>query len=632
MLSKAEAKRFPSDHGIFGTPGDVSPWDIRFDPSDRAYLDSDSAGHARIRVWTEPGLTDGHLVVRTDERVFGYEMGPVDGMRFTFWEVVAGPFDDKTEFTFAFKSPAGHGVYFVEGGVTNAVERIDRWTMSLPPPLGLPTWGEGMVIYQIFPDRFSSGGTNGDPTERWGAEPTPTGFQGGDLDGITDRLGYLSDLGVDALYLNPVFVSPSNHRYDTIDYYNVDPRLGGNEALDRLVDKAHGSGLKVFLDASFNHVHPRFFAFRDVAENGPKSEYWSWFVVEEWPLRIGLRSHLLTPGLVAEIEEWSTEMGVALDELEGEGPPTEPTYEAWYGVATMPRVDLADPGARNYMLGVGAHWVDKYGVDGWRMDVARYVDPDFWDDFRSVVRAVRSDVYLLCEVMGDASDWLQGDRFDATMNYTFRDLCLRFFGPDEEPAERFLDDATRLWAQYPWRVTLANHNLLGSHDTPRILTELGGEQWRMMLAAVFQMTFPGAPGIYYGDEMGMEGGDDPYCRGAFLWDQPEPEPPIRTTYRELAELRSQEPALTVGEWQPMRSQGGLAVYGRQHGHRCVVVAINREEKAVRVESVEVDEVLWGEATVERRVGEVAARSAAIFSVLSRPNGPPSNGVPDGASR
>ncbi len=340
---------------------------------------------------------------------------------------------------------------------------------------------------------------------------TARGFQGGDLNGIVDRLDYLERLGVDVIYLNPVFLSPSTHRYDTVDYHQVDPHLGGDEALRELVEASHRRGMKVILDASFNHCHPRFFAFEDLLEKGQQSEYRNWFKINEWPIRIKVRSPLRA-WQREWLPVWAGQAGLELDYVDDEGPAVEPTYDTWYGVATMPRVNLANPEARAYMLEVAEKWLLDPGIDGWRMDVARYVDHDFWPEFRQVARKARSDAYLIGEFLGDASIWLQGDQFDATMNYSFRDLCIAFLATEQidgtEASARF----ARLWAQYPWTVSLANQNLIGSHDTARFLTVAGDEAWRLRLAALLQLTFPGAPGLYYGDEIEMSGATDPGSR------------------------------------------------------------------------------------------------------------------------
>jgi cyclomaltodextrinase len=614
VLSKAEPVALTDDHGVYGSPGDVTPWDIRFDPSDRAFCDSNPDGSVRIRVWTDPSLSDGMLVVRAADGVAGYRMTEsIRTIRFIFWEVVAGPLPGGAEYTFAFKAPNGRGVYRVPSGVASGVERIDRWQLENPDPFTVPSWSQGAVIYQIFPDRFARQGVVDDPSlDEWGAEPDLWARQGGDLPGITERLGYLSDLGVDVIYLNPIFTSPSNHRYDTVDYLQVDPLLGGNQALKEMVTEPHARSVRVILDASYNHVHPRFFAFVDVVEKGPDSPYWDWFVVDEWPVRIRYREDRVAddPRLEGYLQHLRDELGLPIEPVSQGHRSVQAGYDAWYGVPTMPRVNLANPGAREYMLEVAAHWPREFDTDGWRMDVVRYVDPDFWDGFRETVRRVRPDAYLLAEVMGDTSTWLQGDRFDATMNYTFRDLCLRFFADGELDGRGMIDGLSGMWAQYAWPVTLANQNLLGSHDTPRFLTESGGEVWRLRLATVLQLTFPGAPGIYYGDEVGLEGHDDPGCRGAFPWDSDPAKHVVHQTIRQLTALRRSEPALTVGEWRPVDATSDLIVFERVLGTRRLVVGINRSSRSALIAAA-ASEILWGEGRLQRGLFEVAPRSAVV---------------------
>jgi cyclomaltodextrinase / maltogenic alpha-amylase / neopullulanase len=521
------------------------------------------------------------------------------------------------EFSFAFRDQAGQGVYLVVSGITNAVERLDRWVLPDIAPMQTPAWSQGAVIYQIFPDRFANGDPSNDPsdTDSWGSDPHSRRFQGGDLLGVTAHLDYLSDLGVDLIYLNPVFASPSNHRYDAMDYHQVDPALGGTDALRELVAAAHTRGIRVILDASFNHTHPRFFAFQDVIRNGPDSGYRNWFIVHDWPVRIKVRPPIR--GWQKEwLPVWADETGLQLDYVNDAGPAVETTYESWYGVASMPRVNLADAEARNYMLEVAADWVRDSGIDGWRMDVARYVDPDFWNDFRRAVKAVNPAAYLLGEFMGDVGPWLQGDRFDATMNYTFRDVALRFLAREEIDGAGAVDALSRLWAQYAWPVTLANQNLIGSHDTPRFLSLAGEKLWRLRLATVLQMTFPGAPGIYYGDEVGMTGLDDPGSRGAFPW---EPDPtlhPLVTTLSSLAVLRREHPALVRGEWRPLPSEGHVLAFERRLDGRRLAVVINRGRRR-EFELPGSGRFLWGDGIISGRTLTVERHGAAIALLRGR---------------
>ena len=617
MPSKADRRRrHDDDLGIYGVPGDVSPWDVRFDPSDRANVEPLGDGRLFVRVQTEPGLTDGALVVRSGLEIVSWDLEPAASSRFTTWTTTVGPFASVVEASLAFRSAAGRPVYAVPTGISASVERLDRWRLDpAAAPLDVPAWAQGAVIYQIFPERFFNGDPSIDPegVESWGATTHSHLLQGGDLVGIREKLGYLAELGVDCLYLNPVFVSPSNHRYDVVDYHDVDPILGGNEALCDLVAAAHSRDMRVILDASFNHVHPHFFAFQDLLVTGPESPYRDWFVVHDWPPRIihrpdagGTRGPWL--------QHWVANSGLSLETVAGPGREVETTFDSWNNVPTMPRVNLANPAARAYMLDVATRWIEQAGIDGWRMDVVRYVDPDFWNDLRRAVKAVAPDTYLLAEVMGDAGDWLQGDRFDGIMNYTFRDLALAFFARDEIDGAGLLDGFARLMNRYAWSVTLANHNLLGSHDTPRFLTEADGDVDRMVLATVFQLTVPGAPGIYYGDEVGMLGGPDPHNRAAFPWELALHGHSLTDTIRGLTSLRRELPALRLGSWIPIGSLGSAVAYRRTwEGHR-VDIVINLDDVAVTFDlGRQVSTVHLGEADVTGRRVRVAGGAAAVLS-------------------
>lgn len=598
---------FPFDLGVYGLPGDVSLWRVDFDPADRAFMDRESDGSFRVRVWAEPSLGSAMVVERSDQ-VTGYHLEAVgsEGL----WEGLL-PLRPGAGISLAFRTQEGHPVYWTRQGISVAVERLDRWTVPDLPPRSVPAWAKGAVIYQIFPDRFANSDPSTDPAgvEPWGSEPHPTGFQGGDLAGVSSKLDYLVDLGVEAIYLNPVFTSPSNHRYDTIDYYQVDPTLGGNEALRDLVDRAHVLDLRVILDASFNHCHPRFFAFADLVENGENSPYRDWFIVNEWPVRVRLREG----GDPVTWPEQSglDELGVPMERSDGPGPRLEPTYDTWYGVASMPRINLAHPEARKYFLDVAVHWIDEVGVDGWRMDVARYIDSDFWIDLRARVKAVNPDAYLISEVMGDANHWLQGDGFDASMNYVFRQLCLRFLAFQSDDASAFLAGLTRLYGRYRNSALLASQSLIGSHDTPRFRTEANGQLWPLRLAAVLQFTFPGAPGVYYGDELGMEGGSEPGCRAAFPVDPDTAGVEPYETIRSLALLRRIHPALRVGDWRPLTADGGMVAYERFDHTDRLVVAINRGPGNARVPLPGQGRLVWGKATVSATEMEVPEHDAAI---------------------
>ncbi|HKL88888.1 MAG TPA: glycoside hydrolase family 13 protein, partial [Salinibacter sp.] len=254
-----------------------------------------------------------------------------------------------------------------------------------------PDWAKHAVFYQIFPDRFARSGQvphqDDVPLKPWGAPPEEQGFQGGDLYGIVNNLDYLDDLGVTALYLNPIFASAANHRYHTYDYYEVDPLLGGNEALRELLDAAHARDIRVVLDGVFNHASRGFWPFHHVLENGPDSPYTDWFVIHDWPLR-----------------PYATE-------------PDAHNYAAWAGLPALPEFNTDHPAVRDFLFGVAKHWID-FGIDGWRLDVpAEIDDPPFWREFRDVVKTANPEAYLVGEIWDEAPAWLEGDRFDALMNY-----------------------------------------------------------------------------------------------------------------------------------------------------------------------------------------------------------------------
>jgi glycosidase len=596
----------------FDEEGDLFPRLWHHDPARRSSLDLLPGGRLLARLRTESDIASATLVLSRGREATGVEMTRwgEDGAN-RYWQAVLAPEERTIRYSFALRTMASEAVYLTRSGVSNAVERLDRWEVDLDTRtvFDVPDWARGAVIYQIFPDRFANGDPENDPDGivPWGEPPHWLRFQGGDLDGVVQRLDHIERLGVDVLYLNPIFVSPSTHGYDTIDYRNVDDRFGGNDALRRLVAAVHERGLRIILDVSFNHVHPRFFAFADVVEKGGASPYSDWFVVAEHPLRIRHRPHLTErlsrdpDGYREYVSRLAAQTGIPVEEIDDDGPLSEPTYEAWYGVATMPRLDVGNPDARAYVLEVATSWLEEFDIDGWRMDVARYVDDDLWPELRRAVREVRPDAYLLCEVMGDAGRWLEGDAFDGTMNYTFRDLAVRFFAERSLDGERLVAGLTRMLAGYPVAAIDASQNLLSSHDRPRFLHLCRGDLGRLHAATIFQMTMPGAPGIYYGDEVGMTGGDDPGSRGTFPWDDEGAWDRRQLAITaELGALRRRQPALRHGDWTPLWREGNGLAYLRTHERERVVVALTRGEAPppIRLELPDArPEILWGSGTV-----------------------------------
>ncbi|MGE5590072.1 MAG: glycoside hydrolase family 13 protein [Bacillota bacterium] len=392
----------------------------------------------------------------------------------------------------------------------------------------VPSWLDGgTVFYQIFPDRFANGDPGNDPpgTVPWGSPPTREDLQGGDLKGIIQHIGHLQDLGVGGLYMTPIFASTSNHKYNTRDYYRIDPGFGDEDDLKALVEAAHERGIRVLLDAVFNHAGHDFFAFEDCIRNGRSSRYWDWFRIEG-------------------------------DAVRTEDPCNYETFAT--RLTYMPKLMTQNPEVAAYLLDVAEHWLRRAGIDGWRLDVANEVDHAFWRAFRQRVKGVNPEAWILGEIWHDSLEWLRGDQYDSVMNYPFRDALLAFFR-GEEDAEHLDARLARLRLQYPWHVTANLLNLLGTHDTPRIRTLIGRE--KSLLAAVLMMTYPGVPLIYYGDEVGMEGGQDPGCRGAMDWSGQTWDRAALDLYRRLVQIRRAFPWLRDGGFRTLAAEPGGALFG-----------------------------------------------------------------------
>lgn len=375
----------------------------------------------------------------------------------------------------------------------------------------VPAWVRSAVAYQIFPDRFAIGSHHPAPAGAvpWDAQPSPTDTFGGNLAGIVEHLDDLHQLGVTLLYLTPIFTAGSNHKYDTADYYAIDPQFGTEDDLRQLVQGAHDRGMRVILDAVFNHCGATFQPFQDAIAQGRMSPYWDWFFITGDQIDVAAVN-----------------------------------YETFANaVATMPKLNVSNPAVEAYLLEAATHWIRALDIDGWRLDVANEVDHVFWRKFRTAVKTAKPDALVLGEVWHDSLPWLRGDQFDGVMNYLFREACLRFFVHRDLSAQSFAEQLTGLYHRYPEPAQRCMFNLLGSHDTARILTLADGRWQDVALASVFQFTMPGIPMIYYGDEVGMVGGTDPDCRRGMLWHPARQHPHLPDLIRQLAHLKTTEPAL-----------------------------------------------------------------------------------------
>ncbi len=448
-----------------------------------------------------------------------------------------------------------------------------------------PAWVADSVFYEIFPDRFARSARvrrDGLNLESWESPPTVHGFKGGDLYGVLERLDYLQDLGVNALYLTPVFASAANHRYHTYDYLNVDPLLGGNQALRDLLDAAHARGMRVVLDGVFNHTGRGFWQFHHTLENGRASPYVDWFHFDQD--RLAERRHW---GAYPSAEETAA--------IPQEGSISAIGYQGWWDLPALPKLNTDTPAVREFLFSVAEHWL-RFGIDGWRLDVpAEIKDDSFWQEFRQRTRLVNPEAYLVGEIWHDARRWLQGDQFDASMNYPITAACMSFLPGSHLDLELalkaggFKDQLFPMDAQafaqriewclglYPPEICRIQLNPLDSHDTPRFLSTARGDLASLRLALTFLLTFPGAPCIFYGDEIGLSGGHDPDCRQPFPWAENQWNHELRDCTRALIQLRRNRRELRWGEFRTRYAQDGVYAFERSLGEARVVTVLNADE-------------------------------------------------------
>jgi glycosidase len=444
-----------------------------------------------------------------------------------------------------------------------------------------PTWVRHAVFYQIFPDRFAKSQRVHKPAnlEPWLGKPTNHGFKGGDLLGVAEKLDYLQDLGINALYLCPIFQSTANHRYHTQDYFQVDPVLGGNKAFQELLKAAHKRRIKVILDGVFNHASRGFYQFNHALENGADSPYTDWFYFHGYPVHA----------------------------YHGKA-----NYECWWGIPALPKLNTNTPAVREFLFNAAEYWIEQ-GVDGWRLDVPAEINDDsFWQEFRQRVKKTNPEAYIVGEIWHEAQRWLRGDQFDAVMNYLFTKACLGFFADGkidpqvgagvgyapvpELDASGFAYALNVTLGLYDRAINEVQMNLLSSHDTARFLSIAKHDLSTFKLATLALMTYPGAPSVYYGDEIGMEGGKDPDNRRSFNWDESTWNHDLRDYVKKTIALRKKYAALRTGDFSVLYAEGKAVAYYRNSGDEKLIVALNSASQAAHI-NVVTREVLPDGATL-----------------------------------
>ena len=401
-------------------------------------------------------------------------------------------------------------------------------------------WFVNSTVYQIFPDRFCRIPEN---LELEGL------YYGGNIKGIMSRIDYLIKLGVDALYLNPVFKSESYHRYDITDNYEIDPVLGCKEELKEFIEICHKNNIKVVFDGVFNHISDNFFAFQDVKLNGSNSVYKDWFYIKSYPL-------------------------VAFP---------QPNYQCFGFFGGMPKLNIGNKEVAKYIQDVVKYWTLEFGIDGWRFDVADEIERNFWRELRIQLRSYAKEVVLIGEIFDEASTWLCGDQFYSVTNYPLKSLINDLFAYRSIDAELFRMRLNNYIMKFNSKVLNSMLNIISTHDTPRFLTLCAKSQERFELGVVFQFTFPGVPLIYYGDDIGMEGEDDPDCRRPMIWIESEWNRHILKLYRFFIDLRRNNSVLRNGIYRDYNVIGNrdILAFKRENEKDKLIIVMNTTDKKAK---------------------------------------------------
>lgn len=378
----------------------------------------------------------------------------------------------------------------------------------------VPQWAANKVVYQIFPSRFAT--TQPVDKELWYKAPiTSMDDLHGNLRGIIEHLDYIKDLGIDVVYLTPIFKSNSCHKYDTIDYYQVDPSFGTTEDLKELVQKSHERGMKVVLDAVYNHTGREFFAFQDILEKGEKSKYLDWYFIDELPPR----------------GEWG--------EI--------PNFKCFGYYGGMPKLNLKNPEVEKYITDVACYWIKECDIDGWRLDVGDEISHFFWKNFRKAIKAVKKDMLIIGEIWHYAGDFLEGDEWDTVMNYPFYLNLIDLLADEKINVSQFVQNLGYLKGRLNKKCYPLMWNLIDSHDTARFLHLCHDNKKKQHLAAAFQLLLPGMPMVYYGDEYAMPGANDPDCRRGMYWDEEYQDKEMYNWYKKLMQIRKAHACIVEGE-------------------------------------------------------------------------------------
>lgn len=380
-----------------------------------------------------------------------------------------------------------------------------------------PKWIDDTVWYQVFPERFATSDQEMFKTWHTGDVKNEETY-GGDIRGIISKLDYIKELGANAIYFTPIFAADSSHKYDTVDYFKIDPQFGTEEDFKDLIKEAHDRDIKIMLDGVFNHTSKNHKYFQDVVEKKQDSEYRDWFYINDYEN-------------LEESLNWNDSKFREMN-----------TYNTFAYTPNMPKLNVANNAARSYILKAVEYWTEM-GIDGWRLDVANEVHHSFWKEFKKRVVAINPDIYIVGEIWHDSITWLRGDEFHAVMNYKYTNAIIDYFFKRKITKEQFENRVVRTQMEYTQQINNAAFNLFDSHDTVRVKNQCNFNSDAQKLGTVFLLTQNGTPCIYYGTEIGLDGYEDPNNRKLMIWDESKWDKELYNFYKEIIRVRRDNPVL-----------------------------------------------------------------------------------------
>lgn len=501
-----------------------------------------------------------------------------------YWESPLTATHDRLNYGFVITDQQGHQIFYGDQGFENVYspnqknaglmgannyfkmpffQEIDRFKA--------PNWVKKTIWYQIFPERFANGETNNDNinTLPWQSSdhPAADSFYGGDLRGIINHLDHLINLGITGLYLTPIFKAPSNHKYDTQDYFEIDPHFGTKSDFKELVNKAHAAGIRIMLDAVFNHIGDQSKQWQDVLQKGRQSKYANWFHIHDFPARY-------TP---TDNFEYTANA----------------TYDTFAFTPHMPKLNTANPEVQDYLLSIATYWIKEFDIDAWRLDVANEVDHHFWKRFHTETTTLKPEFYILGEIWTSAQSWLQGDEFSGVMNYAFTGSIIDYFAKRTiSPSEMINNLNTQLMLNRD-QTNQVMFNLLDSHDAPRILSVAHENKDIVKQMYTFMFLQQGTPNIYYGSEYSMLGQQDPDNRKPMTWDLATQDTQMYHFLKQLIKLRhNYQPVLSEGSlsWK-IKDDQHIVSFARKLGEVSLIAVFNNDEKDYPITNTDIQNVI-----------------------------------------